>query len=61
MAFEKEIPYLEKIELQQLWDLTYASPYHESILQVSSNSINKSKYKTIKLKFMIENKLDHYQ
>ena len=39
-AFEKEIPYLEKPELQQLWDLKHTSPYHESILQISSNSIN---------------------
>ena len=39
-AFEKEIPYLEKTELQQLWDLKQTSPYHESILQISSNSIN---------------------
>ena len=48
-AFEKEMPYLEKIELQQLWDLTYASPYHESILQVSSNSINYIKVKNNKV------------
>ena len=27
--FEKEIPYLEKTELQQLWNYTYTSPYHE--------------------------------
>ena len=26
-AFEKEIPHLEKIELQQLWDQTHTSPY----------------------------------
>ena len=39
-AFEKEVPYLEKTELQQLWDQNYTSPYHEIILQISSNSIN---------------------
>ena len=39
-AFEKEIPYLEKTELQQLWDLKHTSLYHESILQISSNSCN---------------------
>ena len=27
--FEKEIPYLEKTELQQLCNYTYTSPYHE--------------------------------
>ena len=39
-AFEKEIPYPEKTELQQLWDQKHTSPYHKSILQISSNSIN---------------------
>ena len=50
-AFEKEIPYLEKIDLQQLWDLTYTSLYHESILQVSSNSINYIKVQNNKVNF----------
>ena len=39
-AFEKEIPYLEKTELQQLWNPKHTSPCHESILQISSTSIN---------------------
>ena len=50
-AFEKEIPYLERIELQQLWDLTQTSPDHESILQISSNNINyiKAKHKNVNI------------
>ena len=50
-AFEKEIPYLEKIELQQLWHQTHTSPYYESILQISSNSINciKTQYKKVNI------------
>ena len=38
--YEKETPSLEKQELQQLWDYKYKSPYYESILQISSTSIN---------------------
>ena len=50
-AFENEIPYLEKIELKQLWDQTHTSPYYESILQISSNSINyiKAQYKKVNI------------
>ena len=50
-AFEKELPYLEKIELQQLWDQTHTSPYYESVLQISSNSINyiKAQYKKVNI------------
>ena len=41
------VPYLEK-KLQQQWDQTHTSPYYESILQISSNSINfiKAQYKS---------------
>ena len=50
-AFKKEIPYLEKIELQHLCDQTHTSPYYESILQISLNSINyiKAKYKKVNI------------